>query len=201
VVEKKSLNKSIFITAFVSGFVLMGFEIFGSRILAHNFGSGIYIWGALISVIMAGLSIGYAWGGNLADKRPLVKTLTCFLLSSGLLLLVFPFHYKYICNAVLNMDLSAESSTLIASAILFSPPALALGCISPLLVKLKVKSVETVGKGSGIVYSVATAGSIAGTLVTAFFLIGKLPSSTAIAIFGGLLLVNAVVIWFVGSKV
>ena len=38
---------------FVSGAVLMSLEIAGSRILAPHFGSSIFVWGSLISVVMA----------------------------------------------------------------------------------------------------------------------------------------------------
>ncbi len=47
------------IIVFVSGAVLMGLEIVGSRVLAPYFGSSIFVWGSLISVVMAALSIGY----------------------------------------------------------------------------------------------------------------------------------------------
>jgi hypothetical protein len=43
---------------FVSGAVLMSLEIAGSRILAPHFGSSIFVWGSLISVVMTALSIG-----------------------------------------------------------------------------------------------------------------------------------------------
>ena len=57
---------------FVSGAVLMSLEIAGSRILAPHFGSSIFVWGSLISVVMASLSIGYYWGGCLSarDQAP-----------------------------------------------------------------------------------------------------------------------------------
>ena len=48
-----------YIIVFVSGAVLMGLEIAGSRVLAPHFGSSIFVWGSLISVVMAALSTGY----------------------------------------------------------------------------------------------------------------------------------------------
>jgi membrane protein implicated in regulation of membrane protease activity len=52
-----------YLIVFVSGAVLMGLEIAGSRVLAPHFGSSIFVWGSLISVVMAALSAGYYWGG------------------------------------------------------------------------------------------------------------------------------------------
>ena len=46
----------------------MGLEIVGSRLLAPVFGSSLFVWGALIGVVLAAMSTGYAAGGWLADR-------------------------------------------------------------------------------------------------------------------------------------
>ena len=53
---------------FLSGAVLLGLELVASRVLAPFFGNSIFVWGALIGVVLAGLSIGYWIGGVLADR-------------------------------------------------------------------------------------------------------------------------------------
>ncbi|MGB7949539.1 MAG: fused MFS/spermidine synthase, partial [Candidatus Binatia bacterium] len=68
------------IVVFVSGAVLMGLEIAGSRVLAPYFGSSIFVWGSLISVVMAALSIGYYWGGWLSAREPSYARLLTLLL-------------------------------------------------------------------------------------------------------------------------
>jgi len=55
---------------FLSGAVLLGVEIAASRVLAPTFGSSLYVWGALIGVVLSGLAIGYWLGGTLADRWP-----------------------------------------------------------------------------------------------------------------------------------
>ena len=52
---------------FVSGAIVMSFEILGSRVLAPHFGNDVFVWGSLIGVFLAGLSLGYWGGGRLAD--------------------------------------------------------------------------------------------------------------------------------------
>ena len=49
---------------FLSGAALLGVEIAASRVLAPTFGSSLYVWGALIGVVLTGLSIGYWAGGT-----------------------------------------------------------------------------------------------------------------------------------------
>lgn len=54
--------------AFLSGAALMALEIAGSRLLAPYFGSSVFVWGSLISVFLAALSVGYYVGGHLCDR-------------------------------------------------------------------------------------------------------------------------------------
>src|SRR5229473_871073 len=55
---------------FVSGAVLMGLELAGSRVLAIHFGSSIYVWGSIIGIFLAALAGGYYAGGLAADRKP-----------------------------------------------------------------------------------------------------------------------------------
>src|SRR5688500_12155415 len=58
------------VAVFTSGAVLLGLEIAASRVLAPYFGNSLFVWGALIGVVLAGLSVGYWAGGTLADRIP-----------------------------------------------------------------------------------------------------------------------------------
>ena len=42
----------------------MAVELLGGRLLAPTFGSSIYVWGAIITVFMLALSLGYLAGGR-----------------------------------------------------------------------------------------------------------------------------------------
>ena len=54
--------------AFSTGFLVMAFEMLGSRYLIPFFGAGIYTWAALISTVLVALAAGYFFGG--AARRP-----------------------------------------------------------------------------------------------------------------------------------
>ena len=83
----------LYIVVFVSGAVLMGLEIVGSRVLAPYFGSSIFVWGSLISVVMAALSVGYYWGGWLSAREPSYGRLLTLLLIPGIVIFFLPFVY------------------------------------------------------------------------------------------------------------
>ena len=65
---------------FICGAIVMSFEILGSRVLAPNFGSSVFVWGSLISVFLAGLSAGYYLGGWLADRDPSSRKLSLMII-------------------------------------------------------------------------------------------------------------------------
>src|SRR4030042_1708041 len=58
------------VTVFGCGWVLMGLEIVGGRMLSPDFGSGVWTWGSIISVFLAALSTGYFVGGLLSQRSP-----------------------------------------------------------------------------------------------------------------------------------
>jgi hypothetical protein len=55
---KPIATAAIYLNAFVVGFVLMGFEMLGSRYLFPWFGGGIATWAGLISMVLIALTIG-----------------------------------------------------------------------------------------------------------------------------------------------
>ena len=156
---------------FTSGAVLMGLEIIGSRILAPYFGNSIFVWGSLISVVLAALSLGYYWGGRLSTRSPSLVGLLILLLIPGVLIFLLPFIYPQVNHWIANVNFGNRMNPLIASTIFFLPPSIFLGTVSPYAVRLSATALATVGSTAGTVYALSTAGSIFGTLFTAFYLI------------------------------
>ena len=64
-----SVTLVIYVVAFVTGGIVMGFEMLGSRYLDPYFGSGIYTWAALISTVLAAL----CRGDSSADGSPIAR--------------------------------------------------------------------------------------------------------------------------------
>ncbi len=156
---------------FICGAIVMSFEILGSRVLAPNFGSSVFVWGSLISVFLAGLSAGYYLGGRLADLNPSSKKLSLIIIAPGILFLMFPLYNAPISDWIFAKDLGVRLSPLVASTVLFLIPSIFLGIVSPYTAKLMICSLHTSGKTIGTLYALSTFGSIIGTLVTSFYLI------------------------------
>jgi len=172
------------VVVFISGAVLMALEIVGSRVLAPYFGSSIFVWGSLISVVMTALSIGYYWGGWLSAREPSYAKLLLLLVIPGVVIFFLPFVYPVINEWIAIMDLGVRLSPLVASSALFLLPGIFIGTISPYVIRLAATQLNTVGSTAGTLYAVSTCGSIAGTLLTAFYLIPVLGVSNIIHALG-----------------
>src|SRR6266446_6107339 len=157
--------------AFVTGAIVMSFEMLGSRYLNPYFGSGIYTWAALISTVLAALTAGYFVGGWLADRTASPTVLGATVLVAALYLLALPKFSDAVLDYVLADIDDVRTGSLIASLAIMLFPVTLLGVYSPFAIRLMLRSTQRSGVVSGTVYGVSTAGSIVGTLGTTFILI------------------------------
>jgi spermidine synthase len=183
------------VIVFVSGAVLMSLEIVGSRVLAPYFGTSIFVWGSLISVVLAALSAGYYWGGRLSENNPSFARLLLLLIVPGALIFILPFFYAAVNLWIAENDFGPRLNPLIAGAIFFLLPGVFLGAISPYAIRLGATALSTVGSTAGTLYALSTCGSIFGTLFTAFYLIPVLGVGNIIHALGITLIVLAAVMW------
>ena len=90
------------VAVFLSGAVLLGVEIAASRVLAPTFGSSLYVWGALIGVVLTGLALGYAIGGAVADRWPSPYLLVSAIALGALLVLAIPLVDQWVLERVVS---------------------------------------------------------------------------------------------------
>ncbi len=190
------MMRSMLITiVFISGAVLMALEIIGSRVLAPYFGNSIFVWGSLISVVLAALSLGYYWGGWLSTRSPSFGGLLGLLLIPGVLIFFLPFIYPHVNYWIVNIDFGIRANPLIASVIYFLPPSIFLGTVSPYAIRLSATALSKVGSTAGTLYALSTCGSIFGTLLTAFYLIPLIGVSNIIHSLGMTLILLCFLSW------
>lgn len=183
------------IVVFVSGGVLMALEIVGSRVLAPYFGSSIFVWGSLISVVLAALSLGYYWGGRFSERNPSFARLMVLLFFPGILIFLLPFVYPTVNLWVVNIDFGNRLNPLIASTIFFLLPGIFIGTISPYAIRLAATALSTVGSTAGTLYALSTCGSIFGTLFTAFYLIPLMGVRNIVHSLGIILILLSLILW------
>lgn len=172
----------ITLAVLVSGAVLLGVEIAASRVLSPFFGNSLYVWGSLIGVVLAGLAIGYWGGGVLADRWPVPGLLIAVILAGGTSVLAIPLLDQHVLEWIVSWDPGPRLDPLVASVALFGPTSIMLAGVTPIAIRLRAVAIARLGRTAGRLFSVSTVGSIAGTFLTAFWLIPELGTDQLLAV-------------------
>ena len=191
--DKRGSVWGIRFNVFVSGAVVMALELVGSRILAPVFGDSIFVWGALIGVVMAALSLGYYVGGRMADRRPSYGVFSMILISAGVLIMLIPLSSPFILEVVYLSGVGDRYGPILASILLLAAPTTLMGMVSPYSVRMSADRIANLGGISGSLYSISTAGSIFGTFFTVFVLIPSFGVRQIVFSLGVVLIAVAVV--------
>jgi spermidine synthase len=181
---------------FVVGTGSLGAEIAAVRLLAPYFGASTIVWANTIGVVLVALSIGYWLGGRLADRHPHMRGLCLLTLAAAALLALVPFAADPLLDVAVEAldEISAGAflGSLFAVLVLVAVPVLLLGAVSPYAIRLAVSKVEEAGTVAGRLYALSTAGSLAGTLVSALLLIPLVGTRRTFLIFALAIAVMAV---------
>ena len=180
-----------------SGFFVMAVELLGGRLLAPTFGSSIYVWGAIITVFMLALSLGYLAGGRYSMNAPSVRRLGVILIIAALTVVPLLLFAEPMLDALSQAVPDPRFGSLLSAVALFFVPTFFSGMVSPYAVRLLVQDRQSSGRHAGQLYFVSTFGSAAGTLSTSFYLVLLLEVNQILL---GMLLISVtigVVAWLV----
>ncbi|WP_447978181.1 fused MFS/spermidine synthase [Candidatus Nitrospira bockiana] len=183
-------------TAFATGAVVMALEILGSRLLAPVFGNSLFVWGALIGVILAAMSTGYAMGGWLADRYQSGAVLAWLLVVSGGWTLLLAGVGQPVMFTVSSWVQDPRWGPCLAATVLLAPPAFCLSGVLPALLRLSIVDLGHLGRHTGRMIAVSTIGSLLGTWGTAFYLLTWLGNLMLITLLGTVQLVLALGWWW-----
>tara|TARA_B100000745_G_scaffold288833_1_gene226540 strand:- start:777 stop:2288 length:1512 start_codon:yes stop_codon:yes gene_type:complete len=170
-----NLNRYLFGTVFLTGAAVLVLEVAAVRILAPYYGSALYVFSSVLTVILAALSIGYWYGGKRADQKHSLDELYGLIAFSGLLVLALLLAAVTMLPAFSRI-FPVSIGPLIFSFGLFFLPAFLLGIVSPYIIK--IQSIHTPGTEIGSVvgktFFWGTLGSIVGSIASGFYLIPTL---------------------------
>ena len=159
------------LTPLVTGAVVMVLELVAFRLYAPYFGYSIYVWGAMISVVMAALAAGYALGGWLADRSQSDRPLYLIILLSGAYQLAVVLTVNSLLPALSRLE--GAAGIVLATLVIFGPPMVMLATVAPFVIRLQARAAH-VGVTAGKIYALSTVGSIGGVVLTSFFLVPRL---------------------------
>lgn len=185
--------KKYLITAFLVGFVTLGTELIASRVIAPLLGNSLYTWTSIIGSVLLGLAAGNYIGGKLADKYPHDKLVTSTLLAAAVAIVcIWPVsHFSYL---TLLLRLPLHTAALSISIILLCIPALCLGSVYPILIKLYLSDLGQTGEQAGRLSAAGGVGSIMGVFTTGFFLTGYAGTKLSLLVLSGLLIISTFIV-------
>ncbi len=179
-----------YIIVFMASGCTLIIEIVAGRILAPTIGVSLYTWTSIIGIVLAGISLGNYIGGRVADRYPYPVTLGFILLASAVSSIgILPIDHF---GSDIFLKLPIIPRIIMLTAVLFLLPAVILGMVSPVVIKLRLSDLSETGNVVGKIYAVSTAGSILGTFLTGFVLVQLLGTRMVILIVSVVLLAMAI---------
>jgi len=171
----------------VVGAASLGAEIAAARLLAPWFGASTIVWANTIATVLVALSIGYWYGGRLADRDPTVAGLARLVMIAAALLALVPFiagpFLSVSVKALDQVEAGAFVGSLIAVMVLIAFPVMVLGAVAPYAVRLSVKTADEAGNVAGRLYAISTVGSLVGVFLSALLLVPLLGTRRTFIVF------------------
>ncbi|MDR1741002.1 MAG: fused MFS/spermidine synthase [Synergistaceae bacterium] len=188
--------------SFLCGAAVMVLEMAGSRVVAPYLGTSLIVWTSLIGVIMASLSVGAQLGGILADRKPRTAVLAHIVMASACCVTACALAANIVLDALTGSRGSVGGiyvSSLIGAMVLFAPPSLLLGMVSPFITRLAMLDIGSSGTTVGRFSALSSAGSILGTFLGGFVLISLFASGVILLLTAGLLALVAFMLYHRGK--
>lgn len=168
--NKNYSSYSPLVLIFLADAVAMTIEMVAARMLSPYFGSSNAVWTAVIGIILLASSMGNYFGGKLADRHQLTPMIRKLLVSTACWLLAIALIGELITIVLAKNIHIVEIGALISSLLLFLLPALTLGMLTPMLMRMTLHDHDN-GTTTGKFYAVMTAGGLTGTFAGGFILI------------------------------
>src|ERR1019366_487061 len=173
--------------AFVVGAASLGAEISAARLLAPYFGASTIIWANTIATVLVALSVGYAVGGRLADRRADLSGLCAIVLLAGVLLAVVPFiadpFLRLSVKALGALSVGGFLGSLAAVLVLVAVPVMLLGMAAPYANRLALGRGTDTGTVEGPLYAISTPGPLGGVFASALLLVPLIGTHRTFVVF------------------
>jgi MFS family permease len=170
---------------FTSAAVLV-LEIVAGRLVAPYVGVTLETYTGIIGTVLAGIAVGSAIGGRVADRVDARTILGPLLIAAGAASwLVLPI-VRWL-GPLLSSGGSQPAAIVVLALCAFVLPTALLSAVSPMAAKLRLESTAETGRVVGSLSAFGTAGALVGTFLTGFVFIAAVPTSTIVGAVGATL--------------
>ena len=186
------------VLVFCTSAAVLVLEILAGRLVAPYVGVSIETFTGVIGTILAGIALGSAVGGRLADRRDARHLIGPAVVAGGILaLLALP--AVSVLGPVVTGGGPVAIVALAAGA--FFAPAVVLSAVSPMAAKLRLASLDETGAVVGGLSAAGTAGALFGTFATGFVLVAAVPTRPLVLALGtALVLAGAALWWWLSTR-
>jgi spermidine synthase len=157
----------------ITGACVMILELLVTRLVAPYYGSSIFVWTAMIGVVLAFLAYGYHYGGQRSSVHASFRSLSVLLIAVVVWLIIITLAKEPILIFT-TLFPDPRLGVVLTATIILGLPAFLLGMVSPFAVQLVVTQTKSAGAEVGNLYAISTLGSILGTFLAGFYLIPEL---------------------------
>lgn len=171
---------------FLANAALLVLQLVSSRLLAPYIYSDLASWTSIIGVFLAGIALGNAYGGKLADRYPTPATLAAVLLMGAAAAAWMAVAPSLFDGVYRDIPLGVRKPLL--ASVLCLPAGFVLSLLTPLSIKLGLPDVSHTGRVSGLIFALSTLGCLLGNYITGFYLIPAFMVNTLVFVAAGSLL-------------
>lgn len=168
---------------FLSSAAVLVVEITALRLLAPYLGLTLETSTTVIGIALAAIALGSWMGGQAADQTDPLRLIGVLLAVSGAVVALTPAALRSIAEW-------APPALLLVAAMTILVPGALLSAVTPMVTKLRLSTLTETGTVVGKLSGVATVGAIAGTVLTGFVLVSRLPVSGILVGLGVLLVIG-----------
>ena len=175
-------QRTLALMLFVAGAVCMGAEMAGARLVIPALGGSHVVWGTIFATFILWMGVGGLAGGVLADRFPGPGGVSAALSAGAAAVLSALLAAFLLGRAEAMQTLPVPARLFLQASLPFTLTALTLGAVSTVLLRAAVAG----GASAGRCYALSALGSVAGTFLTGYILVGAVRSA---ALYGMLALV------------
>jgi hypothetical protein len=165
-------------------------ELTSLRLLAPFLGLTLETSTIVIGTALAAIAVGSWSGGRVADRISPIRAIGPLLAISGVAVALTPFAVR----AAGALPPAWALVLILVSSLSIIVPGSLLAAVTPMVTKLRLTNLEYTGTVVGRLSGIGTVGAIAGTVITGFILISRVPVSAILVGLGVLLVLAAAVV-------
>ncbi|HSJ34680.1 MAG TPA: fused MFS/spermidine synthase [Acidimicrobiia bacterium] len=178
---------------FLTSAAILVLEILAQRLMAPYLGVSLEVVTGVIGVILTGIALGAWLGGLAADRGDPARLIGPLLVAGGVTALASPLLIDLLGPLLPSVG---PASIVVLTTIGFFLPAAVLSAVPPVVVKLRLASLDETGTVVGSYSAVGTAGAIFGTFLTGFVLIAAFPTRPIVVVVGVGLVLWGTALWW-----